>query len=184
MEGMLMYQNIIVEGPDGAGKTTLIDRYLSHFGHQASIELHPKFADSLSGPPVGLDLLVDRDIHESTGRTRGFIYDRHPLISEPIYGPICRDSLPGNFNHDWWLKRNIRTVARMSVLVLCLPPYHLAYKQAGEAGQMSGVMDNFPNIYNAYVQLGWPGVILRYDRTNDTITDMLWHLRKLVNPNG
>jgi hypothetical protein len=71
--------NLVLEGPDYAGKTTLGQR-LSYLTGMPLI--------SGDGPP--------RSAGEFTGRVcrylamTGVIFDRHPLISDPIYGPIIR----------------------------------------------------------------------------------------------
>src|SRR5690554_3611457 len=84
---------IIVEGMDGTGKTTLVQQ-LAHL-----LEVKPrKYVGSL-GPSDDYRLvLVNRTISEITeleiasaeGRSIKRLYDRFPLISEAIYGPVLR----------------------------------------------------------------------------------------------
>lgn len=69
--------NVIIEGPDGTGKSTLA-RFL---GHQLRMNIQES-----EGAPVTVDELTDR-----VGRYNLFtntIFVRHPLISNPIYDQL------------------------------------------------------------------------------------------------
>lgn len=76
---------VVIEGPDGAGKTTLIDSLRRDSGLYFWT-LRP------SRPPSRLS-----EIMEVLGwvRNRGpeqhILMDRHPAVSEPIYGPLFRN---------------------------------------------------------------------------------------------
>lgn len=69
--------NIIIEGPDGSGKSTLAKMLSSIFGWPVKPG---------EGPPKGLG-----EIDERIERYLQFdkvIFDRHPVISQPIYNAI------------------------------------------------------------------------------------------------
>lgn len=66
--------NIIVEGPDNSGKSTLVG-YLSRFLKMPIIEG--------KGPPKSVEEINDRVVAYS--QYKGVIFDRHPAISNPIY---------------------------------------------------------------------------------------------------
>jgi len=72
---------IIFEGPDGAGKTYSAE-WLSNF---SGIPLY-----HAGGPPTTREEILSRIEHMLQNRKQ--IFDRFPLISEPIYGPIIRGS--------------------------------------------------------------------------------------------
>lgn len=51
------------------------------------------------------------------------IYDRHRLISEPIYGPIFRDGLTDGFDDmRWFVSRWDDFHSTRSVVLFCIPP--------------------------------------------------------------
>ena len=77
---------LIVEGPDGAGKTQLIQRLRLNL----QLELMPRVVSSDTEMMVDLQEWVNEDLHAGLKRA---IYDRHRLISEPIYGPVLRKEM-------------------------------------------------------------------------------------------
>lgn len=167
-----MYGNVILEGPDGGGKTTLIRHFL-----QKGMRQHPRASHSTGGPVPALDTWVTNHSNPGTG----WVFDRHPLISEPIYGPICRGKVPGQFNDPRWVEEETRRCAADNVLVLCLPPQAIARENAGKDGQMVGVLDHYDEIYNAYLRLWWPGVIIRYDYTRRwNVSDLMAHIDQVI----
>lgn len=181
-------QHIIVEGPDGAGKTTFIKtlrQYLGDFTVDGEPPLHPRFSHSLRGPDLGnLANLVTDDTYRMP-RTPRMVYDRHPLISEYIYGPLCRGGVPDVFRVNSWRTNMTEIVAASAVVVLCLPPVANVMKavlQPGD-GQMPGVIDNIGKIWHAYDRLTWPGVMLHYDYTAHPLSVIHTAIRRLTNDN-
>lgn len=170
-----MLRHIVVEGPDGAGKTTLIDKIVKGFGYVQ----HPRASRSVEGPVADLDQWVVNDLN-GLGKFPPSIFDRHPLISEPIYGPICRGKVPGNFNQTWWVNTMRARLACHALVILCLPPFDIVKDQATKAAQMPGVLDNLPRIYDAYQRMTWVGVQMRYDRTRVDWMSMAPVLRQVV----
>ena len=77
---------IIVEGPDGSGKTTLIKNLQNRF-------VIKNLKAKRHGPPVDAEDLYERTkdlLMEATHSNVNCIIDRFGLIGEQIYGPICR----------------------------------------------------------------------------------------------
>ena len=64
---------IIIEGPDGSGKSTLVDQYFPNAIHAG-------------GPPINHEEAIER-LYEPTP---GHVYDRWTGVSEQIYGPLVR----------------------------------------------------------------------------------------------
>lgn len=167
-----MYGNVILEGPDGGGKTSLLPEFINK-----GMTQHPRASHSTDGPVPNLDDWVV----EHSGSKIGYVYDRHPLVSEPIYGPICRGKVPGRFNDPRWVEDETRRLAADHVLILCLPPRHVARDNAGEAGQMRGVLGNYDIIYERYLSVWWPGVIIRYDYTRRwNHRDLMAHVDQVI----
>jgi hypothetical protein len=153
-------RHIVVEGPDGSGKTNLVNDLVKHTGRP----VHPRSTPSVGGPPPDLDLWVEREF--ARDKQPG-IYDRHSVISEPIYGPICRGFVPGAFSSPLWLNKQRARLANMSVVVFCLPPWSDVFANIMSGTHMAGVRENGYEIYMAYnaVYKAWPGAAVLHDYT-------------------
>jgi hypothetical protein len=173
-------RSIIVEGMDGSGKDTLIRDLQALFPKH---KLHERASDSLKGPVSNLGEWVARDAVRM-GETGPWIYNRHPLISEPIYGKIR----PGKptvepFNNSAWLNAYQRIVGRESVVVLCHPPYHVVkdtLRTQGADAHMPGVFENQVDLWVHYQSLVWPGRIIRYDYTRDNLFSLTGLLERTL----
>ena len=159
-------RHVIIEGPDGAGKTMLRDSLLKDLPYFTT---HERAAQSVAGPNLStLEEWVVLDTNNLSVQ-RPSIYDRHPLVSEPVYGPIVRNNLSGHFAQPWWVKSMTHRVASHALLVLCMPPLEEVirnvFKTPGD--QMLGVTDHITRIYAEYSRVyhTWPGVLLRRDYT-------------------
>lgn len=111
---------IVVEGPDGSGKTTLI----RHLTQLLEVELVPKAVSSEMNAEVPLpDYIKDQ-------LSRGFgprLYDRFALISGPIYGPLFGMKPPNDIFMD--LFQASKWQAKMSqvnpLVIYCLPHHRV-----------------------------------------------------------
>lgn len=156
------FRPVIVEGPDGSGKTTLIQK--------SERNLMARHCDS-SGPFKELAKWVEQDLDNPPPPNA--IYDRYPLISEPIYGPIIRGTLPEGFNSGPWLKYCWRhLLAQTPLIIICLPPLETVITNVlGPDEQMSGVTSNITTIYWLYwayahqMRAQAPGIFSVYDYT-------------------
>lgn len=155
---------IILEGPDGGGKTTLAKRLAADL----QLPLHARASDSITGPVVDLYAWTVDDI--TTWHKQNLaIYDRHPLTSEHIYGPAVRGNTRPGFemgNRDIAYMR--RYMRRHALIVVCLPPFEVVRENvASEIEQMPGVVENIDHIYECYRMMLhiWPldSQIARYD---------------------
>lgn len=157
-------RHIIVEGPDGSGKSTLIKHLMN--GLPGKWELAPRASTSIGGPVKDLTDWTIADLRNMpTYEPR--IYDRHPVISEPIYGRICRGKPIGPFLDDeFWVKMFREYLAQRALVIWCLPPLELVREQLNMADQMPGVVDNIAHIYGEYRQSAarWPGTYVPYNR--------------------
>lgn len=90
--------NVIIEGPDGAGKSTLIERLVDVNGPlvRSLVGAHlymPLRVQAGEGPPK-----YPREINERTLRyldMKHTIFDRHPCVSQPIYGEMRKLTFAG-----------------------------------------------------------------------------------------
>lgn len=159
---------IIVEGPDGAGKSTLVEQLREWY---PSMMLAPRASSSgpEGGPVPDLYEWTHRDVHSWPNRPLS-IYDRHPLISEYIYGPVIRGTIDPRF-HGTGLHRYM---SRRALLVLCLPPLNVVRRSVSAERDMAGVAAHIDTIWTLYASLRatWPDPlsVVRYDYT-DTMLD-------------
>jgi hypothetical protein len=158
-------RHIIVEGPDGAGKTDLIRDLANHLG----LPVHPRFVQSRTHPPEDLDMRVMDDL-ATPAFTSGYhtwIYDRHPLISELIYGPITRGSLNGQFQFPSWVDRMLATLVPRVVVVWCLPPYAEVVNNVNPERDRPDVVGKIYDVYQAYERSHkmWAGPFVVHDYT-------------------
>ncbi|MCA1799993.1 MAG: hypothetical protein LC650_01700, partial [Actinobacteria bacterium] len=91
---------IVVEGPDGAGKTTLI-RDLSAL---LNIPVAPRVVSQETKAMVDLRQWTEDNV--SRGFRSDFLFDRHRLISDPIYRFIVPNKKMDAelYNLDWYYK--------------------------------------------------------------------------------
>lgn len=106
---------IVVEGPDGSGKSTLVRRLQRDLG----LPVAPRVVGSDTLALVDLTRWTEENVN------RGFvpmIFDRHRLISEPIYGPLLRGGRDRKFlNLAWMSDMTWRFYAANPIVIYCIP---------------------------------------------------------------
>lgn len=142
---------VIVEGPDGGGKTSLIGM----MAEVLDFEVMPKAAHSDHGPDVmTLRDWVDADL--SGPVHNGKFYDRYPLISEPIYGPLIRGRMAEGFSDTSWMASRLNILrARDPFIIFCMPPKqavldNIALGHGNDTPHLRGVHQQGEAIYEAY----------------------------------
>lgn len=135
----------ILEGPDGAGKTTLAKSYKAleyvHFG--------PPPKGRLGAWWQYLELLVDLWDHP---RPEGVIVDRF-IHGELIYGPILRGETDLTWSHIRMLERVL--MGMNARLIICLPPWDIVkynWQQRPEQ-ELVKTEAQLWEIYQFYMQL-------------------------------
>lgn len=179
---------IIVEGMDGTGKTVLVQQ----LAHQ--LEVKPrKYVGSL-GPSDDYRLaLVNRTISEITeletasaeGEPIKRLYDRFPLISEAVYGPILRGH---NCFGGLYYPLRSRLLALKAVIIYCRPYRGMIRVNVQQSPQMSGVLEHFGELLDAYDKLfgeltETPGnsYIPTFDYTQDDVQGLIYRIRRFYN---
>ncbi len=165
---------IIVEGPDGAGKTTLIKK-LSADLH---VPVHERAVTSdgvptlstQNGRAANLAVWSFNDIRTMPEQPMS-IYDRYPLVSEYVYGPVVRGFLDSNFISPI-MHLAIRQLAVKSLVIFCRPPNdEIAENLFGAPAkdEMAGVAVKYQELAAAYdaLKMFWPGDCIGYDYTRN-----------------
>lgn len=112
---------IIVEGPDGAGKTTLI----SKLRVLTKLEVSPRVVSKDAESMVDLKRWTEENVRAGF---QNLIFDRHRLISEPIYGPVLRKIPEPGFNDlEWFLDQITSFYLTRPVIIYCLPPFSVVW---------------------------------------------------------
>lgn len=170
---------LIVEGPDGAGKSTLIDQLMERGG----FDLYPRHSDT-HGPTTNLRTWVEnlffpmRPEDNGPHILQGKLFDRFPLISEPIYGSVLRRQLAPGFNDGHWLAQMWATLHwHKPMFVFCLPPLAIVEENIRKSLQISGLSWAIRPIYWQYhtmlALLQSKGLMASlYDYTNRPFDDL------------
>jgi hypothetical protein len=138
---------IVVEGPDGAGKTTLIEVLVDLLQLPVADRVVGKDTQAMVNLKAWTEANVDKGFQK-------VIYDRHRLISEPIYGPILRDEPQDGFVNLVWMTEMMRKFyAAKPVLIYCLPPIETVFDNVfyDVENDNSAVEGRIARIYSAYV---------------------------------
>lgn len=159
---------IIVEGPDGAGKTTLIEQLKERYGLEVAPRVVTKGAEAMTD----LKVWVEQNLAE------GFqyrIFDRHRLVSEYIYGPLLRKEQQPGFTDLIWSHQRLKELYNdvRPILIYCLPPLELVRENVLRDPENAVVAEHIDAMYAAYVHrasLDWvnfaPSTII-YDYNSD-----------------
>ena len=173
---------IVIEGPDGAGKTTLKENLLTHH----DLHLVRRHCDS-DGPIVRLRSWVERDLKQIPQAAD--LYDRHALISEPIYGPIVRGSTVEGFSDpEWFLSTWGSFLAQKPILIFCMPPLRTVMDNIHDPyiSQMDGVERHIRAIYYSYhflilrLKAGGYDRIITWDYTSPDIDRNMFLLSSII----
>lgn len=160
-----MRRHIIVEGPDGSGKDTLIRNLKSFFPLHV---LNQRASTSEGGPVENLEAWVMADLASMPTKPAS-IYNRHPLVSEYVYSDLRKINRGLRLPTGKWIPDARRMAANNALLVICLPPFETVERQAWQGTHMPGVIENLPTIYSRYAAFAWPGVTIRYNRLRNDV---------------
>lgn len=108
---------LIVEGPDGAGKTNLVNRLLTMFD---DLELMPKAVSSEAKSLVPIDDYIEAELDKGFGLR---LYDRFALISAPQYITLPNRTFRGRMTDGPWLASMYNKFWKLDpVIIFCMPP--------------------------------------------------------------
>jgi hypothetical protein len=167
---------IIVEGPDGSGKTTLINHLVEATGLPVAPRVVSKDAEAM----VDLKKWTEDNVHQGFQKV---IYDRHRLISEPIYGPIIRSQPEPGFDDVEWLHEAFYRLYRgvKPIIIYCLPPRSVVWENvmaSDDNRRFHGNPTAVSQIYSGYLTKATLdgvqyGLSFIYDYTDKSIAGVL-----------
>lgn len=166
------YKVLIVEGPDGGGKSTLIRQLQA----ELDFPIAPRVVSKNTRPALtDLKAWVDNNLEEGFQR---MIFDRHRLISEPIYGPILRYNQEPGFNDMRWLGPRLdRFYSLEPIIIYCLPPWTEVFWNIEHDIENEAVREKIEAIYTAYIARAAldhafaPGIVKIWDYTKSLTID-------------
>lgn len=175
-------RHVVVEGPDGGGKSTLIEK----LSDVLQLPVHTKASHSIDGPVDYLGKWVDADMRSMREVGHDYpatIYDRHPLISEPIYAPLVRQQPPQYpFAVDEFVTGVREVMYEHCVVVFCIPDLATVTSNvlANSSEQMSGVVANIGKVHQAYMtaMFRWRGPKHHYDYNRHDFAKMSQQVAK------
>lgn len=154
---------LIVEGPDGAGKSMLCLALSKTLGWGMAKRVVAKDTTTKISLKQWTEENVARGFHPT-------IFDRHRLISEPIYGSLMRDHATDGFDEPAWLSTMMHSFYNMKpIIIYCMPS--LATVKANIAGDKDNAaiapyIDPIYRLYNARMAVDLAtGRAMRYDYT-------------------
>ena len=160
---------IVVEGPDGAGKTTLIEKLAKEF----ELPISPKLVNSDMSTNMSKKLWCENNVGRGFNPT---LFDRHCLISEPIYNSVTKQSTEPGFGNVQWYTTMMTMFYKTChpLIIYCLPSYTIVRDNVRhDHHQPLRVQKSIRKIYAQYVAKAAADVPLAgamvYDYTfNDT----------------
>lgn len=165
---------VIIESADGGGKTTLANQLLKGTGH-------PTLLVKRSGPPGSIETLEFQAkwLKDQADSGLNIIADRHPIISDQIYGPILRgDPLR-------WPPDQVAQAMKDKdiLLIYCRPRLGTMLVGSRVEAQMEGVHDNYDALVREYdrwfrIFEDWGLPLIRYNYENTPIEVPITAVRK------
>ena len=156
---------VIIEGPDGAGKSVLLRRLLEKHPEYRQA---PRACSSLGGPLRGDDLVVYLTQY---GSMDGAIYDRHPVISGAVYDAVLRQA--PDITTGRYLQKSFGWIVKNARVIYCRPPMDVIFRAVAASPQMPGVARNIYRIVGTYDSVMHHLVPHEtYDWTTDDLPDL------------
>jgi thymidylate kinase len=169
---------IILEGPDGTGKSTLAQLIQNHYG------LEP-FARGTNDRSKLYEVTRSdtyRGLADAVGGFRAPTVADRLYYSELVYADIVGRPCEFNVVEQGYIERIINAIGMP--VVVCCPPLEVAQANALKDEQMDDVNEHYAKIYNAYQHLineeRFPEHAIIYDYTADDAEQVLDEIRDMI----
>lgn len=137
---------IIVEGPDGAGKSTLVAQIERDWG----ITREPRHVSSEAVALSPMGEYIETELSKGFGFR---LYDRFALISSPCYSMLENRTMVWPLTEPDWLKAQYRKLTVIDPVILwCLPPYEVVRQNVVREDNSGGkILPHLDVIYLNYI---------------------------------
>lgn len=156
---------IILEGPDGAGKTTLMEQIRIDWAGEFIVQPRAVTSDAVSMRPIGE--YIEAELSKGFGPR---VYDRFALISSPMYLPLPNPTFVEPMTNVDWLTAQYYKMGRIDPAVIyCLPPLEVVRKNVLSdltSEVMWPYIDQVYYNYVAFISRNWSTSHMVYDYTN------------------
>lgn len=166
---------IIVEGPDGGGKTYLLKVLVKQLQEWA-LNLNVKEPAKIIHSPGPLEQgLFQWAVNALDRAKEPVVFDRFPFFSEPVYGQILRHKML--LSEEEFDELKIRLIEWDPLVIYCRPPLATLKQSSLVMEQMGGVLENLQAIIKSYDQMFpyWMGIfrVFHYDFTQVSSKELL-----------
>jgi hypothetical protein len=144
---------VILEGPDGAGKTTLAEQLAKKYGLVYKHE---------GPPPPKVNVLEYYGQLLDEARGKNVVFDRLAL-GERVYGPVYRNL--DRLGADGWLVFKRLIFASGALHIVCLPTFEICFSNwdARKAGEMIKDEGQYRRIWLKYCELVMDDIHYQYN---------------------
>lgn len=137
---------IIVEGPDGAGKTTLVQWILEE---TPQLELMPRAVSKEARSLTTIDDYIEAELAKGFGNR---LYDRFALLSSPCYAMLPNRTFAGRMFDPEWLRAQYHKFLSLNpVIIVCLPSLDTVKKNIKVGDDNRVVQNDIETIYINYL---------------------------------
>lgn len=136
---------IIVEGCDGTGKSTFIKK----LSEKLELDIAPRVVSKDTTHMVDLKKWTEYNL--KYGFDPYTIYDRHRLISDPIYRMVLNKPVDFELYNYEWLTRAYRRFKQISpIMVWCTPPYDVVKANLADDPDNAAIANKVEWLYHNY----------------------------------
>lgn len=159
---------LIIEGPDGAGKTTLIDK----IEKRLKVIREPRAVSHDAVPLTSMGQYTLRELDRGFGMR---VYDRFNLISSPFYAMLDNPTFREEMLDPEWLRdawQKFRNVSPM--IIICLPPIEVVKENVWNDGTSKVTWPHIDLIWKLYHSFAasYPFVSQVWDYTQNEDDDL------------
>ena len=153
---------IIVEGPDGGGKTSLA----RHLAQHLAMSIAPRVVSKETEAMTDLRVWTDENLRRGFQR---MIFDRHRLISDPIYRAVFGKHNARLYNPAWLTSALDQFYGIDPIIIFCMPPLEVVALNLADDPDNKVVVNDIEKIYYSYVA-AWAQL-----KSGPELSSMFWY---------